>query len=79
MSTRRKQPPFIHDDPEIAARILRRRGYRPLCDRASGMHWQRRHVHVWLAPDGELYPLGETYAAARAAWSMLSEHSEVRA
>jgi hypothetical protein len=41
------------------------------------MHWQRAHAHVWLAPDGELWPLGATRAAALAGWAVLSEHTEV--
>jgi hypothetical protein len=39
------------------------------------MHFQRQHSHIWLCPDGTLHALGETYAAALAAWCVVAEHS----
>jgi hypothetical protein len=65
------------NDAEQAALLLRRLGYVPRYNGASGMHWQRQHSHVWLSPDGALTALGETYAAALAGWAVLSEHTEV--
>jgi hypothetical protein len=64
-------------DAEQAALLLRELGYTARYNGAQGMHFQRAHVHVWLAPDGELYPLGATRAAALAGWAVLSEHAEV--
>lgn len=60
-------------DPEQAARLLLRRGYRALADRASGMLFQRSDRYVHLAPDGEAQALAKSYWPAWAADRELAE------
>jgi hypothetical protein len=62
--------------PEAAAALLSRLGYERYYDGAQGMHWRRQHSHIWLTPDGQLWPLGKTYASALAGWAVLAEHSQ---
>jgi hypothetical protein len=65
---------YFAPDPERAARLLRRRGYRTVSDRSIGMLWRRQQLYVFLAADGELVALGANRKAAVAAAALLGEH-----
>jgi hypothetical protein len=65
---------YVAPDPEQAVQLLRQHGYAALSDRNSGMLWQRQQFHIFLAPDGELWPLGASKSAAIAAAALLGEH-----
>jgi hypothetical protein len=65
---------YFAPDPEEAAQLLRRRGYRTLTDRSIGMLWQRQQLYIFLAADGEVVALGKSKKAAVAAAALLGEH-----
>jgi hypothetical protein len=62
-------------DIELSSPLLRQLGYTAREDTPQGTCFQYQHSHVWLSPDGALALLGSSYAASRAAWAVLAEHS----
>jgi hypothetical protein len=63
-------------DAEASAAMLANLGYTAREDTPQGTCFQYQHSHVWLSPDGALALLGSSYAASRAAWAVLAEHSQ---
>jgi hypothetical protein len=52
---------YIFTDPMSAVRLMTRRGYRILQDRASGTLFNRLDRYVHMAPDGQAAALASSY------------------